>query len=68
MLSHSHTCQVGGIGTITIKMFDGIIKHLKDVRYIPKLRRNLVSLGVLEDAGYSNKIVVGTVNVCKVPC
>ena len=67
MLSHSHTCQVGGIGTTSIKMFDVIIRHFKDVRYNPNLMRNLVSLGVLDDAGYSDKIEVGTMKVYKVP-
>ena len=29
-----HTCQIERIGTVHIKLFDGIIRELKDVRYV----------------------------------
>lgn len=34
-----------GVGTILIKMHDGIVKTLSDVWQIPKLKENLISLG-----------------------
>ena len=43
--------RVAGIGDIKIKMFDGVERMLRGVRYVPGLRRNLVSLGVLHDGG-----------------
>ena len=36
------------VGTIQIKMFDGMIRELKEVRYVPQLKRNLISVGALE--------------------
>ena len=33
---------------IRIKMFDGIVRELKKVRYVPQLKRNLFSVGVLK--------------------
>jgi hypothetical protein len=36
-----------GVGSIRIRMFDGIVIELTDVRYVPELKLNLISLGVL---------------------
>ncbi|MFQ6621803.1 hypothetical protein Gotur_002278 [Gossypium turneri] len=36
------------IGTVKIKMHDGMIKTLSDVRYVPDLRKNLISLSILD--------------------
>ena len=41
-------CNMEGIGTIQIKMFNGMVWELKKVRYIPQLKKNLISDGVLE--------------------
>ena len=43
--------RVGGVGDIKIKMLDGVERVLRGVRYVPGLRRNLISLGVLHDSG-----------------
>jgi hypothetical protein len=52
--------KVVGIGSIQIKMFDGSFKILTDVRHVPELRKNLISLGVLDTGGYKS-IVQGEV-------
>nr|CAI44659.1 OSJNBa0061C06.9 [Oryza sativa Japonica Group] len=41
-----------GIGTVQIKMFDGCIRTLSDVRHIPNLKRSLISLCTLDCKGY----------------
>jgi len=46
--SDSHICQIVGISTVHIKLFDGLIRKLKDVMYVPQLNKNLISVGVLE--------------------
>ena len=33
--------NIEGIGTIRVKMFDGIVRELKGVRYAPQLKMNL---------------------------
>ena len=38
-------------GTVHIKIFDGIVRELKKVRYVPQLKRNLISVGALETLG-----------------
>ena len=45
---YEHTCHIEGIGTVCIKLFDGMIRELKDVRYVPQLKKNLISVGALK--------------------
>ena len=46
-----HICHSKGIDTIHIKLFRGMIRELKDVRYVPQLNKNLISVGALEVQG-----------------
>ena len=59
------TCKVIGIGTIKIKMFDGIVKTLGSVRHVPALKKNLISLGTLDTNGCSFTAKDGVIKVCK---
>ena len=34
-------------------MFDGMFRTLTDVRYIPRMKRNLISLSVFDNKGYN---------------
>jgi hypothetical protein len=45
-------CKTIGACSIRIKMFDGIVRELTDVRYVSELKSNLISLGVLDSCGY----------------
>jgi hypothetical protein len=40
--------EIYGIGSIQIKVHDGTFKTLTNVSYVPKMKRNLISLGTLE--------------------
>ncbi|KAK2982865.1 hypothetical protein RJ640_025051 [Escallonia rubra] len=59
--------EVMGISTIKIKIkiFDGIVKTLGDVRYIPDLKKNLISLDTLDSINYSKSIKGGDMKVSK---
>ena len=46
-MGDDHLCNVEGIGTIRIKMFDVIVRELKKLRYVPQLKRSLISVGTL---------------------
>jgi hypothetical protein len=59
------SCKVVGIGSIRIKMFDGTVKILTDVRHVPELRKNLISLGVLDTGGYKSIVQGGVMKVYK---
>jgi hypothetical protein len=59
------SCKIVGIGSIRIKMYDGSIRTLTDVRHVPELRKNLISLGVLDSTGYKCTIQGGVMKVFK---
>lgn len=65
ILGNNKTCQVQRIGTVGIKMQDSMKRILCDVRYVPDLRRNLISLGALDYSGYSFKAENGKLRVSK---
>ena len=46
-MGNNQTCSVKGIGDITFKMYDNKLRVLTNVRYVPGLKRNLISLGTL---------------------
>lgn len=46
-------------------MFDGIIRSLSDVRYIPKMKRNVISLSVFDDKGYKFSSGDGVLKITK---
>ena len=50
-MDEDRSCNMKGICTVHIKIFDGMVKELKKVRYVPQLKRNLISLGALKALG-----------------
>ncbi|KAL6124202.1 hypothetical protein ACLB2K_076717 [Fragaria x ananassa] len=58
-------CRILGIGSVKIKMHDGVVRKLENVRYIPKLRKNLISLGTLDKASYRYSSKEGRLKVIK---
>lgn len=46
-------------------MFDGQIRVLTKVRYVPELRRSLLSLGLFDKGGYVCKRENGTMKIIK---
>eukprot|EP00253_Pinus_taeda_P034717 PITA_34717 len=59
------TSNIVGIGSIQLQMFDGTTKILTDVRHVPDLRKNLISLGALDSNGYKNVIQGGVMKIYK---
>ena len=43
------------MGDVRLKMHDGTFRTLTAVRYVPELKRNLISLGELDRSGYKFK-------------
>jgi len=50
-MSDDRPCNMEGISIVHIKMFDGMVRELKEVRYAPQLKRNLISVGALKTLG-----------------
>ncbi len=65
IMGNDATCLVIEIGTVKIKMFDGVVRVLEDVRHISDLRMNLISLGVLNDLGYCYSSKGGVMKISK---
>jgi len=51
IMGDDHPCNVEEMGTFRIKMDDGIVRELKEVRYVPQLKKNLISVGTLKILG-----------------
>ena len=65
LMGNDASCKVVRMGNIRVKMFDGIIRTLCDFRYVPDLRKNLISLGTLDGNGFNYKTENGVMKVRK---
>jgi hypothetical protein len=50
-MGNDMACKIVGIRTIKIKMHDGIVRTLTEVRHVPGLKKNLISTGALDTIG-----------------
>ena len=71
-MGNDNACKTIGIGPIQLKNHDGSIQVLTDVCYVPSLKKNIISLGVLKSKGPTItlrdgllKVVVGVLMVMK---
>ena len=67
-MGNEASCKVIGIENIKIKMFDAVVRTLCDVRHVPDLRKNLISLGALhalDSNGFCYKSENGEMKVSK---
>ncbi|GKC89747.1 hypothetical protein Tco_1150396 [Tanacetum coccineum] len=55
--------KIISIGKVRVQLKDGSSFMLHNVKYIPELKRNLISLGTLEKEGYIIKLQSGKVKV-----
>ncbi|KAE8715220.1 Heat shock 70 kDa protein 15 [Hibiscus syriacus] len=46
---NDHALEIVGVGTIKLKMYDGTIKVVRDVRHVKGLKKNLLSYGLLDN-------------------
>ena len=51
-MGNDHPCKVKGMSTVRIKMFDGMVRERKKVRYVPRVKMNLISVGTLKVLGH----------------
>ena len=52
-MGNDASCRVVEMGNIKVKMFDGVIRTLCDVKHVLELRKNLISLGTLYGNGFN---------------
>jgi hypothetical protein len=65
LMGNNVACKIVGIVTIRIRMHDGIVRTLTNVRHIPDLKKNLISLGTLDSLGYKYTGEGGVIRVSK---
>ncbi|GJS90427.1 retrovirus-related pol polyprotein from transposon TNT 1-94 [Tanacetum coccineum] len=65
LLGDNRACSIMGTGKVRVQMKDDSSFVLENVRYIPELKRNLISLGTLDREGYTVKLQNGRVKVIK---
>jgi len=58
-------CKTIGIGTIKIKMHDGIIRTLTKVRHVSELKKNLISIGIMDGKGFKCSTEIGVMKIQK---
>nr|GFC25430.1 retrovirus-related Pol polyprotein from transposon TNT 1-94 [Tanacetum cinerariifolium] len=63
LLGDNRECKIRGIGKVRLQLQDGSSFVLHNVRYIPELKRNLISMGTLEKEGYTVKLQSGKIKV-----
>ncbi|GKA92836.1 retrotransposon protein, putative, ty1-copia subclass [Tanacetum coccineum] len=63
LLGDNMECKIRGIGKVRVQLKDGSSFVLHNVRYIPELKRNLISLGTLKKEGYTVKMQSGKIKV-----
>ena len=48
---------------VRIKLFDGMIRELKNVRHVPQLQKNLISVGTLKAQGLRGTLGEGVLKM-----
>nr|GEX46543.1 G-type lectin S-receptor-like serine/threonine-protein kinase LECRK3 [Tanacetum cinerariifolium] len=65
LLGDSRECLICEICKVQVQMRDGSSFMLDNTRYVPKLRRDLISLGTLEKEGFIMKMQSGKIKVIR---
>ena len=63
MMGNNAMCKVIGMGNIHLKLHDGTVRLIRQVRHVPDLKRNLISLGMLDQNGCSIKLECGDLRI-----
>jgi len=50
-MGNGHALEVIGVGIVKIKMYDGIVRIIQEVRHVKDLKKNLLSVGQLDNLG-----------------
>ena len=61
MMGNDQHCRIMRIRTIQLKMFDGVVRKLKEIRYVPTLKKNLICIDFLKAKRYKVTIEDDTI-------
>ncbi|KAK3016566.1 hypothetical protein RJ639_005827 [Escallonia herrerae] len=65
LMGNDVACKVVGIVSIQIRMHDGIVRTLTDIRHVLELRKNLISLGTFDSNGCRYRAAGGVMRIMK---
>ena len=65
LLGNNKSCKIIAIGSVRFKLHDGAERVIKNVRLVPDLKRNLISLSEFDKQGYVFKGENGVLKVLK---
>ena len=56
-----HPCWIAAVHIIRVRMYDGVMRTLTNVKHVPELKKNMISLDYLEKQGYAfgSQLAVG---------
>ena len=64
-MGNDQSCGIYRIGIVRIQMHDGVVRELKEVRFFPQLKKNLILVGALEAKGFKVTFEDVVANVTK---
>ncbi|KAH9660266.1 hypothetical protein KPL70_024153 [Citrus sinensis] len=59
MMGNNSICRIIGIGNVSLRLHDGSTRVINQVRHVPDLKGNLISLGMLDQIGCKIRIESG---------
>ena len=57
-MENNMSCKIIGIGSIKIRMHDGIVRILSNVWHVSDLKKNLIFLGIFDSNAVSFQLKV----------
>ena len=51
LMGNDQMCSITGIGSTKFQLWDGSIRIIENIRLVPELRKNLLSLGMFDSNG-----------------
>ena len=64
-MGDDNALEIVSVGTIKIKIFDGTIHTIEEVRHVKSLKINLLSLGQIDNLGCKTHVENGIRNIVK---
>ena len=64
-MGNNAVCKVIGMGNVNLRLYDGTTWELREVRYVPDLKRNFISLGLIYQNRFSIKLESGRLLIMK---
>lgn len=65
-LGDNRSCAIVEIGTIMLRLPGGAKSELRHVRHVPEIKKNSISVAMLDKDGYTVKVENGMLNVKEV--